>query len=81
LTRASVAIQFTPQVVPPSSENACSEQHEFGVSTTMNKESKAGEAEIRAIINEWADEQREKNAVSLSSAMTVNCFPSLPISA
>src|SRR5262249_36038988 len=47
----------------------------------MNKKSKASEAEIRAIITEWSDEQHEKNAVSLSSAMTVNCFPSLPISA
>src|SRR6266487_651612 len=30
-TRVSVAIQFTSQVLPPSSENACSKRHESGV--------------------------------------------------
>jgi len=30
-TRVSVAIQLTSQVLPPSSENACSKRHEFGV--------------------------------------------------
>jgi DNA-binding transcriptional regulator YhcF (GntR family) len=31
LIRVSVAIQFTSQVLPPSSENACSKWHELGV--------------------------------------------------
>jgi hypothetical protein len=31
LMRVSTAIQFTSQVLPPSSENACSKRHESGV--------------------------------------------------
>src|SRR6185369_5843214 len=34
-TRVSTAIQFTSQVLPPSSENACSKRHEFGVMSEM----------------------------------------------
>jgi len=30
-TRVSTAIQFVSQVLPPSSENACSKRHEFAV--------------------------------------------------
>src|SRR5260370_21923835 len=34
-TRVSVAIQFTSQVLPPSSENACSTWEEFGAMSEM----------------------------------------------
>src|SRR5580700_8450834 len=33
LTRVSVAIQFTSQVLPPSAENACSKWQEAGVTS------------------------------------------------
>src|SRR5215468_11190323 len=39
-TRVSVAIQFTSQVLPPSSENACSKRHEFGVMFEITKRTK-----------------------------------------
>src|SRR2546425_10417733 len=38
--RVSVAIQFTSHVLPPSSENACSKRHEFGVMSEMTKRTK-----------------------------------------
>src|SRR5215831_18614870 len=39
-TRVSVAIQLTSQVLPPSSENACSKRHEFGVMFEITKRTK-----------------------------------------
>src|ERR1700682_976860 len=39
-TRVSVAIQFTSQVLPPSSEKACSKWHEFGVMSEMTNRTK-----------------------------------------
>src|SRR5580693_9793606 len=37
-TRVSVATQFISQLLPPSSENACSKRHELGVmSETTNR--------------------------------------------
>src|SRR5262249_20069706 len=38
--RVSVAIQLTSQVLPPSSENACSKRHEFGVMFEITKRTK-----------------------------------------
>jgi hypothetical protein len=38
--RVSVAIQFTSQVLPPSSENACSNRHEFGVMSEITNRTK-----------------------------------------
>src|SRR5258705_1310328 len=39
-TRVSIAIQFTSQVLPPSSENACSNRHEFGVMSEITNRTK-----------------------------------------
>ena len=39
-TRVSVAIQFTSQVLPPSSENACSNRQEFGEMFDMTNRTK-----------------------------------------
>src|SRR5215813_12471990 len=39
-TRVSVAIQLTSQVLPPSSENACSKRHEFGVMSEITNRTK-----------------------------------------
>src|SRR5439155_15562772 len=39
-TRVSVAIQFTSQVFPPSSENDCSKRHEVGVMSEITKRTK-----------------------------------------
>jgi ketosteroid isomerase-like protein len=38
----------------------------------MNKESKSSEAEIRAVINEWANAQRDKNAAGVLSHYAPN---------
>ena len=37
LTRVSVATQFTSQVLPPSSENACSKRQDSGVTSEITK--------------------------------------------
>ena len=39
-TRVSVAIQFTSQVFPPSSENDCSKRHEVGVMSEITNRTK-----------------------------------------
>src|SRR5262245_34150872 len=39
-TRVSIAIQFTSQVFPPSSENDCSKRQEFGVMSEIRKRTK-----------------------------------------
>ena len=39
-TRVSVALQFTSQVAPPSSENACSKWHEFAVMSDITNRTK-----------------------------------------
>src|SRR4030095_8094581 len=38
--RVSVPLQFTSQVLPPSSENACSKRHEFGVMSEITNRTK-----------------------------------------
>jgi PhnB protein len=53
-------------------ERSVLERNPMGGSTTMNKESKSSEAEIRAVINEWADAQREKNAAGVLSHYAPN---------
>ena len=39
-TRVSIAIQFTSQVFPPSSENDCSKRQELGVTSDITKRTK-----------------------------------------
>src|SRR5258708_7556716 len=52
-TRVSIAIQFTSQFLPPSSENACSKRHESGVTSDITNRTRMA----RPFIVSW-----EKNS-------------------